>query len=372
MKTCIMIALDFAVPNFPAALCTLVQWAECAKESMKRFPDFEIVFGVSTTSDSPGWMIDLVVRYLHPLSIFWWDNEVNANATKILADCPTTKKCLPFYPEFSYGNIVNRLLLLANCADCEYLVRVDPGTHPSATMSDLESILCIHIGYIKDNKRVVSQGYDDRLALRHTFINDGDKEKQEKLVLGYTGIDPTKQITGGALWTSNVPGVPAMVFERYGPLENDLTFVWGSDDAAFQIFGFTAGSKKFDDSNKNYVSRFDPDGMRKPTVAYYRGVAGMVYLAGYLRLKEHTLAHEATIEFVDVLRDCYLDPKKYRPVTKGVKLADEFVPKNVVSEAFMQKIRQGVENHANLMQDNNWHTIALCLKEKLEVGKARA
>lgn len=353
-KDRIMIGLDFAEGNFPSALCTLFQWAACAKGQK----DLDVVFGVSTTAPDPRSMIISMSKYLKPL--FCLDERVGGMATEIISGHTRKNNCHPFYSGFNYGSLVNRLLLLANIARCQFLVRVDPGTYPFAS-PDFNSVVQQHIDFVKGTKKVVSRGYDGRLALRHVFVLD--KSAQEKLVCNYTGIDASQQVTGGALWTSSVPGTPAIGFEQYDGFNGKgLTLVWGSDDAIYQILPATGGSKKLLDVS---VPRFDPEGMRKTTVEYYRGVVGMVYLSGFMSSGQESSARERTENFLVDLRVKHLDPAKYRPETPGKTMDEEFSMDLVAPDSFLTSIRNGLENHSRLMNNDNWTTIADALKEKL-------
>jgi hypothetical protein len=356
----VMIALDFAEPNFPNALCTLVQWAACAKEQK----DFDVVFGVSTTMENPQDMINLVVKYLKPFKVFFWDNYFDGDVFNIVNNYPEAEGCRPYYPGFNYGSLVNKLLLLAHMADCQFLVRVDPGTYPFANYNFGAGIKS-HIDFIRGTKSVVSCSYEGRPALRPMFVRN---EKDHKnLVWHYTKINPDSQVTGGALWTSTVPGVPAIGFPKWGVGPKDLTLVWASDDAIYQVLPETKGSNRLPGS----VLRFNPEGMLKDTVAYYRGVVGAVYLFNLIRSEQEFFAKTEVEKFLEALRNHHLDVAKYRPMDENVVateklIEEEFVIDTVTPERFLTCIRAGLENHSKLMEGDRWTKIADVLKNRLK------
>lgn len=359
----IMIGFDFTGVNYPAALYTLQQWATYVAESTQ----FDVVFGASTSShrahglpSAPGLIVrDALVAMLQYCEhLVCWDEYVSDLANHILKSVVQTE-VEPFYEGFNYGSLVNRLLLLAHVAGCDYLVRIDPGTRPPDSRR-FDELIAEHIAIIGDTKKVVSRGYEGRLAIRDLFVKD--KEKHRKLVQDYTGIDPTQQVTGGAMMTSGVPGVPAMGFQRFGPKPNELTLIWGSDDAIYQMLEQTQGSIKLEEVP---ISRFDPEGKRKSTIEYYRGIAGMVYLSNLIQGKKYTDAKTKLTKFFEVLKTDHLDPAKYRPEEKGRDMVQEFCLDSVAPDPFLAKIREGFENHQRLIAEGKWIEIANALRARL-------
>lgn len=210
--------------------------------------------------------------------VFLWDK----NCDKVL-DSWAEHLPLPFYHKYSYGGAVNRLLSLAKTANCDYLVRVDPGTAPIDNFANLVSS---HIEKIaKGEARVVSGQYTKRIALRNDFVPDGQRAEYYQFILKYTGVDsrPGKQVTGGAAFTISVMGPPAIPFNG--------AMVWASDDGYFQFV--------FPDSALviagNRVDRGEPGYGMAPLVYFVR-LANMVILhglhSGFDKLQARYHAHE--------------------------------------------------------------------------------
>jgi len=365
-KTRLLIGFDFTGFNFPSAIYTLQQWATYTKQS----EDFDVIFGVSTAQHRPRGLPgapDLSTRnalismsqYASPLVCY--DEYVNDLAKDILQ--AQGIKCHASYSGFNYGSLVNRLLLLASEASCDFLIRVDPGTRPPDSRS-FEEMAREHIGAIKGTACVVSRGYEGRLAIRDQFVRD--KKEHEKLVERFTFVKPNSQVTGGAMFTSSVPGTPAVPFEAYGTAAP--TLVWGSDDAIFQVLPATDGSRKLSDIP---IPRFDREGKGKSTVEYYRGVAGMVCLADLASGKPESVAKEKVIEFLQILKEEHLNEIKYKPINektargkgRGEIMDNEFCHDTVAPAAFLSRIKEGWDNHAALLEE--WQNVATVLKGHL-------
>jgi hypothetical protein len=358
-----MIGFDFTGSNYAKAKHSLEAWARYATQSQQ----FDVVFGVSTANyrskgmtGAPHLKTNDALKEMSKLcpAFARWDEDVTDIANKILDD-GNGADCRPFYPGFNYGSLDNRLLLLANVISCRYLVRIDPGTCPPSAIA-FDDVLSEHLRLIDSRSIVVSQGYKDRLAIRDMFVRD--KSRHEQLILEYTGIEPTSQVTGGAMLTSNVPGVPALPFEPYGPDRKGNTLVWGSDDAIYQILDETRGSHKL---SLAPIPRFDAEGKKKSTIEYYRGVTGMVYLSTLIEGHGSSEAESKLQKFFGKLKAEYLDPLKYRPEEEGKQLEEEFDLNTVAPAAFRKSIEAGRENHARLLSNDNWTRMSDQLGEAL-------
>ena len=209
--------------------------------------------------------------------IYVWDD-----GCQVLEDWPIELP-KPFYPGFSYGGAVNRLLGLAAIAKCNYLVRVDPGTAPHG---DFAQVVNRHIGEIASgNLKVVSGQYTDRIALRDDFVKGDQLDEYYDFVCEWTGIDPRSpsdvppvhlgQVTGGAAFTVAVGGPPVIVF--------DGAPVWASDDGYFRLeYSGKAGVDR-----ETQVSREEAGGHAREPGEYPVRLVSMVVL-NELR-KKHSL-----------------------------------------------------------------------------------
>lgn len=363
-KTRLMLGFNFAKNNLPSALHTIQQWSEYAADSRI----FETVFGLSTAChpdrDLPGDAMEMMIRYCRCRDLFIFDEYAAEFAMSSFGDS-LGRDCHPFYTGFNYGSLVNRLLLLAGMADCAFLVRVDPGMRPPKCSFDYIAGRFVNI--VRDANWVVSSGYDGRLAIRDLFVRS--KKDHEDLVKLFTGIDPLRQITGGAMFTCSVPGIPAMGFERYGPTDRELTLVWGTDDTIFQILKETQGSEPL---TEFFIPRFDPEGMRKSTVEYYRGICGMVFLSVLLRGDSAAAAESRARQFVRHLIEDQIDPAKYRFDSKDSQLTmrwdEEFVFERIAPGGFLTKICEGLVNHQNLVQSGKWVAAVELAKRSFAAG----
>jgi hypothetical protein len=344
----LLLAIDFTTANFPSALYALAQWSQAAS----RLDGFEITIGL-TTSLRPERQLtaDIEVRqalalvkgYCGGLDVVCWKDDGAGAAVDAGA----------VFPAFNYGSVVNKALLLAAAAECRYIVRVDPGTRPPEGLS---SVLDEHIEYVAGHPgAVVSRGYAGRLALRDAFVKPGYVDAQRALVREHTTIDVFDQVTGGALFTSAVPGVPAVAFEPFGDARA-LTLVWASDDGVFQRLGASRGSRRLPDHE---VARFDQVGKPKTSFEYYRGVAGATYLFARLRGEEPETARTRVEHFVDRLKpmlDSGLcqnnDSAEFNstyPARAPLDWSAHFRRELVSPDAFLSAIEQGVEKHHRLV-----------------------
>jgi hypothetical protein len=153
----------------------------------------------------------------------WTDDATDLVRHELRAPWPE-----PLHRGFSYGGAVNRFLLLARLARCEYLARVDPGC---GAPPDLGAVLRRHLEPLASGASVVASGqYGDpqaadgagRNALRAEFIAPNQRPEFYDLVSEFTRIDPRNQVVGGALCCLRAAGPPAIQF--------DGVRVWSSDD----------------------------------------------------------------------------------------------------------------------------------------------
>lgn len=366
-KERILLTLDFTGANYPSALYAMQQWSQYASQGQK----YDILLGPTTSGhrSSPigaglsltGEKALTIIAQYKPkrMNIVRWDGDVDQIALGILKQNKISSQ--PFYTDFSYGGAVNRRLLLANEMSCNYIVRIDPGTRPPEE-PPFDNLVELHINAIKQSPRdiVISLGYKDRLAIRDIFlIDEKAKEEQYKLIQKMTKINPQKQVTGGAMFTSPVPGTPAIPFQKS---DKGLTSVWGSDDAIFQLLPETEGSEKLTTTE---IPRFDAVGKPKTTIDYYRGVAGMVVLSSLLRGNSQKDAAEQIDEFVPELMEL-LDKEKCRANDKYNNWQDwqaSFTRQNIAPVEFIQQIADGLQNYRCLLKE--WKDICNILKGKL-------
>ena len=262
--TRVLLGIDFIGTNFPAALYTLQRWWDYINKSNGYF----CIVGISNFCDSnaslPGTTNLTPINVLKVLNGFipknqlvQWTSEIDSGLLEEVKK--NGCKSQPFYSGFNYGSVINRLLILASSFDCDYMVRVDPGTVPPKKKS-FSKLMHKHSKIInKDKQTVVSRRYADRLALRDMFVIDDHIEKHRELVMKYTGVNVNAQITGGAMLTFKTPGTPAICFPSG---DKGLTLVWASDDGIFNILSET--KEKSEMKEKFPVERFDEQG--KPNI----------------------------------------------------------------------------------------------------------
>ncbi len=232
MQEKILVGVDFIGANFPSALYSLQRWTAYLALSK----DFKPAIGISTSCERnkplPGFRnftaaeaFRAIKDSCKEIEVLCWDTQVSQLVLKELSN-NKINSC-PFWPEFSYGGVINRLLLLANVASCDYIVRIDPGTLPPLKKS-FDDVINHHLLSMRKVGSVISRGYEGRLALRDTFLTDGKSDEQGDLVKDITGINPLAQVTGGAMFTSRVPGVPAPPFPAYEQPtgKKNPTLVW--------------------------------------------------------------------------------------------------------------------------------------------------
>ena len=212
---------------------------------------------------SPARVKEVLNSFIPEQKLAQWTSDIDS----ILLDAIRVRfQSQPFLSHFNYGSVVNRLLLLAHSHDCDYMVRIDPGTLPPKRAS-FAYLMTKHEREIdNDACVVVSRRYARRRALRNMFVRSGRGESHAELVKDCTGIDVKNQITGGAMLTLKSPGTPAMCF----PTDSGLTLVWASDDGIYQVLPATQDKSHI--LPKHPVPRFDAVGKSKPSTEYYRGI----------------------------------------------------------------------------------------------------
>lgn len=187
----------------------------------------DVVLGVETdglgrdTPEMRQFIMDRLSEGWSEKRVYLWDEESDKT---FFGNWPSSQP-MPFYPGFSYGGAVNRILTLAKLAGCQYLVRVDPGTAPP---DNFREMVRNHIKAITESEaEVVSGQYTDRIALRDDFIPTEKRDDYYEFIRVSTGVNPHRQITGGAAFTLNVTaGPPPIPFPGFTP-------VWASDDGLY-------------------------------------------------------------------------------------------------------------------------------------------
>jgi hypothetical protein len=348
--------------NFPAALYTIQQWWGYASQSKEH----TCMLGISNFTDrnatlpgatslTPIAVLGVVAAFIPPEQIAQWTSDIDAGMLEQLDKNGVRSR--PFYSQFNYGSVVNRLLLLASAHECEYLVRVDPGTLPPQDMS-FAGLMAEHEAVIGDDSRtVVSRRYANRLALRDMFVREGCEAEHAEQVKKFTGIDVHAQVTGGAMLTLRTPGTPAVCF----PMGSGLTLVWASDDGVYRVLPETKSKSKM--LPEHPVERFDAVGKPKKSTEYYRGILGAVYLHAIREGMNADNAQRFADEFVGTLRDQILDADKCKKTDVCEDWTSTFCSENIAPRAFVDAIAVGQENHTRLLQE--WEKICVLLKSSV-------
>lgn len=258
----IMLAMSFFKASVNEASKTAREFSAALADSSN------IVLGVETdglerkSEEMTGFVRERLSEPWGERRVYVWDDSSDK---RFFPNWPTHHP-KPFYDGFSYGGTVNRLMALAAVAGCQYLVRVDPGTAPPYYFTEM---LRQHIGAIESGKAALASGlYTDRIALRDDFVPQNKKGAYYDFVQLYTGVDPHKQITGGAAFTIKVTaGPPAIPFPGFTP-------VWASDDGLYTTI---VGNKAvlFSESR---VHRSDPGQAARHSKEYPVRLASMVVL----------------------------------------------------------------------------------------------
>lgn len=262
---------------------------------------------------------------------YLWDQKCNRAVLKQWPD----ELPMPFYHNYSYGGAVNRLLALARIANCDYLVRVDPGTAP---LSGFPEVVDRHVGMISAGKaRVVSGQYTGRPAVRAHFVLADRADEYYRFIYDYTGVDPSpeKQVTGGAAFAVAVSGPPAIPF--------DGAMVWASDDGFFQA-SLGQGLAKVLVESRIYRTDF---GVTLNLKQYFCRLAHMVVLHERQRNNaDERAARRIAQKFLDNLVD-FVDP--------ALRQAGEFKEVEFIDarkELNTSVVFEGCDNYRELL--SNW------------------
>lgn len=220
--------------------------------------------------------------------VYIWDQKCDE---KFFADWPSHLP-MPFYKEgFSYGGAVNRILVLAKLAGCNFLVRIDPGTAPPYYFQQMAHY---HTMKIKEGEvKVISGLYTDRIALRDNFVPAEKKYEYYQFVNEYTGVNPQRQITGGAAFTLSVSGGPPPIpFDGFTP-------VWASDDGLYEAL---IGNESLVLSQSR-VLRMDPGIVARRGEEYPVRLASMVVLHELIKGFDRNTAENVAYMFLEELKN---------------------------------------------------------------------
>jgi len=355
----ILLGIDFIGANFPSALYTIQQWWKYVTLSSK----YDCILGVSNFCDknsplpgardlSPSKVREVLACFIPKKKLVQWTSDIDSTLIQTVEKEGFKSK--PLFSEFNYGSIVNRLLLLAYSHDCDYLVRIDPGTIPPKGKS-FDDLMDEHESAIGGQiNTVVSRRYAERLALRDIFVKEGKENSHAELVKKYTGIDVHAQITGGAMFTLKSPGTPAICF----PPGVGLTLVWASDDGIYQVLPETKTKSRM---LPDYpVQRFDVVGKPKKSIEYYRGIIGAVYLNALRNGKTLSIAKQDVEQFLQKLKADILDAEKCSLIDADPYWTTTFCLENITPQAFVDAIFAGYKNYVQLLKE--WKEICETLK----------
>lgn len=359
----VLLGIDFIGSNCANARQSIEEWWHY----ILRSEDYACIVGISNFCERqkslPGSVDFFPTEALRELSsiipenqLTQWTSDIDAHLLGIVQGSQCCSQ--PFYSEFNYGSVINRLLLLGYAYECDYLIRIDPGTLPPQDKdgsADFATLMTDHEHIIgSDPNTVVSRRYADRSALRHMFVKSGQEESHAHLIIEYTGIKVKSQVTGGAMLTMKLPGVPAICF----PKGSGLTLVWASDDGIYQVLPQT---KKNSAMMKDHpVERFDAVGKQKKSTEYYRGILGAVYLKAVRDGKSADLAQLEAEIFIETLKNEILDHRKCREIDEDPDWIKMFCLDAVAPHPFLEAVAVGYENHSVLLDE--WDQICRLLK----------
>ncbi len=365
----VLLGLDFIGGNFPAALYSIQQWWAYACQS----DEHVCILGISNFADTdavlpgshdftPLHAVKAISAFVPSEQIAQWTSDIDAMLLVQLDMNGVRSR--PFYPEFNYGSVVNRLLLLASAFDCDYLVRIDPGTSPPMDNTFAELMSEHEKRIAGDRHTIISRRYAKRLALRDIFVRQGLEGKHAEKVKTFTGIDVHDQITGGAMLTFRIPGTPAVCF----PAGAGLTLVWASDDGIYRVLDDT--KPKSEMIAQSPVERFDAVGKTKSPKEYYRGIVGAVYLKAIREGGDIGVARETVESFLNELKKEILDSKECAKIDPS--WCSTFTATEIAPEGFVRAIQDGWENYRYLVQE--WEKICEILRNRIvseTSGKSR-
>lgn len=299
---------------------------------------YEVVLGLENEKPRPEFLTILqALRAQGWSACYVWDDTVNRAALKLLR--PASAK--PFFSTFSYGAAVNRLLLLAQAAGCESLVRLDPGT---SSPTDGTRLVRLHLDALSQGKRVVSAQYSGRVAIRDDFVAEERRAAYYDLVRTATGIDcrPGCQVTGGAAMTIRSDGPPAIVF--------DDVRVWGSDDGFFQAW---LGPKATEVQREIPITRTEP-GFGLQLTAYVARVAAMMVLRHAVAGSGADAALREADSFIEDIASFVTPQYAYDPEAAARTITPQ-VP----------RVYEGYDNYRRLVDE--WPSIASDLTAKMQL-----
>ena len=354
----VLLGIDFIGENFPAALYTIQQWWYYVTRNNEQY---DCIFGVSNFCNrhaslpgtdvlTPNDVPRILRAFIPEKKLVQWTSDIDAD---LIAKIEKKSSAIPFFSEFNYGSVINRLLLLATSHDCDYLVRLDPGTLPPKTGITFQDLMYSHERRIASNKyTVVSQCYKNRLALRDMFVKEGMKVKHAELIKEYTGINVDNQITAGAMLTFKIPGVPAPCFPSDG--NGALTMVWASDDGIYSILSKTKNQSV--SLTEAPIERFDAEGKSKNPIEYYHGILGAVCLKTICDGYNLEQVRDQAQRFLNDLKDI-IDPQKCKKI--GLTWDQMFSVDMIAPYNFLKNIQIGYQNYSRLL--NDWEKICKIL-----------
>ncbi len=273
--------------NYEAAIRTLSDFGNHVY--LRAIPTLAI--GVETEADRNGALKDgtpvfrilIAMARLNGLQEVWlWDRQSDLTAKRLWpASLPS-----PLLDGYSYGGAVVRMRLLAIVANRDYLVRVDPGCFAPPDFAGLlaRHFKLLHSGTI----RIASGRYTGRIALRTHFVNPSRVDEFLDLVAKFTGIDPRKQLTGGAACTFHKLAPPPWVFDK--------ALIWASDDGALK----NAFPEVVYVDEESQIPRDEP-GFSMPLTEYFVRVAGAAGLNELVKGKPAKAAMDKSVEFLNAM-----------------------------------------------------------------------
>ena len=334
----ILLAVSYTASNAASAQTTIREFGNYFQRHAGS--GYQVLLGVESCADRRAELAQF--ENLFP-TIYCWDEDTTTVALNALRGRPQ-----PFFPGFSYGGYVNRVLILSKLAGCNYLLRVDPGTLPPA---DLWGMIETQVSALRTN-HVVSGVYQDRLAFRdNLYARRSLRDEYVAFIARETGVSLHRQITGGALFMMQSPGIPAIPFQGWSP--GSPTLVWGSDDAVFQD-----SDLKSCVFTEHRVPRHDPFGKAKPPVEYFRGVVGMAYLN---RLRRNEASRFSVATFIEALNG-FLDDSLEENRESRIPLEES----DVAPAPFLDKIDSGYTNYLRLL--GAWNDVVDEVKRAIPDG----
>lgn len=297
--------------NHEPAVRTLGSFARPSSEH----PSPPFLAGVETEADRSGALPDgtpvsqvlATMARLPGLDELWlWDRQSDLTAKKLW---PSKLPSL-FFERYSYGGAVARLLLLRAVANSPFLVRVDPGC---LAPPDLRELIERHIILLEKGPcRVVSGRYTERIALRHQFVHPSRVEEFLDLAARFTGINPRRQITGGAACAFHELAPPPPVF--------DGVLIWASDDGFYQRY-----FPHLAHLDPNSLIPRDAPGFRMTLTEYLVRVASAAALEGLLEGDNLPAATQKSLGFFDAL--VQFVPPDQIDIAQGHEILQERAPR---------------------------------------------